>query len=360
MDTATETTSTAASPRPRARDLVGPGRPAWPDLPGHRHVDKQPRRFGPRRWRVLGAVLAILVLGVAALGLAFAQAVLATAEPGEEADASGVLPGVVEVDVAGAAVDLPQAAELAATPAQLPAWWAPADPERAVVLVHGRGATRSAMLPMARVAHDAGWSVLVVSHRGDGIAPEPADGVAGFGTREWPDLDAAVRWLAARGVDEVVLGGSSQGAMVAAVWWEQAGRRSHGALVTGAVFDSPLLSLTATLRQQAANRAIPAPLVRPVVTATKAWAWALGGLDAAAAEPLFRAEEWALPTLLLAGEHDDQVPASIAVEFASDAPATVLELFDAGHVEASTSHADRWEAAVSGFLDDRRAATGGG
>ena len=254
---------------------------------------------------------------------------------------------------------LPAAADLPPVPDQLPAWWAPADPDRAVVLVHGRGAGLDDMLPMASVAHDAGWSVLVVSHRGDGIASDPADGVAGFGTREWPDLDAAIRWLEERGVDEVVLGGASQGAMVAAVWWERVGRDSAAGLVTGAVFDSPLLSLTATLRQQAANRSIPAPLVRPILASTKAWAWALGGLDAAAAEPLFRAEDWELPTLLLAGEHDDQVPASIAVEFAEDAPDATLELFDAGHVEASTTHADRWAGAVSRFLDARGPADAG-
>ena len=302
----------------------------------------------------------MLVLALVVLGYVFAGAVLATAEPREPAPLpTDALPGVERVDVAGAAVPLPSAAGLAPTPDHLPAWWAPADPDRAVVLVHGRGAGLDDMLAMASVAHDAGWSVLVISHRGDGIAPDPVDGVAGFGTREWPDLDAAIRWLTDRGVDEVVLGGASQGAMVAATWWEQVGRDQHAGEVTGAVFDSPLLSLTATLRQQAANRSIPAPLVRPILASTKAWAWALGGLDAAAAEPLFRAEDWELPTLLLAGEHDDQVPASIAVEFAEDAPDATLELFDAGHVEASTTHADQWASAIRRFLDARGPAAAG-
>lgn len=349
---------TSGAAAPRARDLVGPGRPPWRDLPGHRRVDKRPWRFGARRWRVLGLVLALLALGVTALGFVFARAVLATADPALDDDDAvlAAFPDARAVDVAPHAVPLPAAAGLAPSPTTLPAWWLPASPDRAVVYVHGRGATRAEGADLARVAREAGWSVLLTSHRGDGLAPDPADGVAGFGTREWPDLDAAVRWLADAGVEQVVLAGTSQGAMVAAAWWEQVGRGAWSDVVTGAVFDSPLLSLTATLRQQAGNRSIPAPLVRPIVTATKAWAWALGDLDAAAAEPLFRAEDWRLPTLLLHGRHDDQVPASIAVEFAEDAPDARLELFDAGHVASFDADPVRWTQAVARFLGAHRGA----
>lgn len=410
---------------PSPRDLVGPGRPPWADLPGHREVAKHPSKIGPRAWRVLVAIGALLAIAIAGLGFVFAQAVVATAPAGtrdldatvtaigadgtvtvagddEDAaltivglmtadgygrltgsstvtddgvtrtyehlmgaqpqvgdaaaadvyafpdDPTTVTPDAIVVDVAGAAdPDLETAGD---APTSLPAWWLPADPDRALVYVHGRGASRAEGLRIAAVARDAGWSVLLVSHRGDGSAPDPADGVGGFGTREWPDLDAAVRWLDGEGVDHVVLGASSQGAMVVGAWWEHVGRDRGDDLIAGAVFDSALVSLTGTLRQQAANRGVPAPLVRPILATTKLWATVLSGFDANAAEVLYRAEDWDLPTLLVHGRDDREVPVSISEEFAADASDARLERFDAGHVRSWNVDPDRYRSLLTDFL----------
>lgn len=429
-DTTSSTDSSAPrgddlpSPAPSARDLIGPGRPPWREIPGHREVDAHPSRIGRRAWLVLTSLGVVVTLVIVALGFVFAQAVVETAHAGEReldatitsvdvdgrvtvtgdvddadlavvglvtADGYGLLTGDVVTTDAGVtrdyehlqgdpptadvpaaldvyafpddptlvtadAVEVDVAGPVAATedePSSLPAWWLPSAPERAVVYVHGRGASRAEGLRLAQIAHDAGWSVLLVSHRGDGIAPDPSDGVGGFGTREWPDLDRALAWLEEQGVERVVLAASSQGAMVAGAWWEQVGRDRDDGLVIGAVFDSALVSLTATLRQQAGNRGIPGPLVRPILAATKAWASLLTGFDANAAEVLFRSEAWDLETLLIHGIDDTQVPVSISEEFADDAPRARLEAFVAGHVRSWNVDPDRYRDLITGFLDER-------
>lgn len=236
----------------------------------------------------------------------------------------------------------------------LGAWLVGGRSEQVLLYVHGRGATRAEGLRLARIAADAGWSTLLVSHRGDGIAADPEPAVGGFGTVEWPDLTPAMTWLEDNGARSVVLAGSSQGAMTAGLWWENVGRAAADAgspVVVGALFDSPLVSLQATLRQAAANQGIPRLLARPILAATKGWSSVLGGFDAAAAELLARTEDWELPTLLVHGANDDQVPWAIGNEWAAQGPQTTLATFSAGHVRSYNVQPNAYRDAVVAFLD---------
>ncbi|TFV47856.1 prolyl oligopeptidase family serine peptidase [Blastococcus sp. TF02A_35] len=238
--------------------------------------------------------------------------------------------------------------------ADLPAWSFPARGPASgtwVVYAHGRSAALAESLRFVDLLTSAGHPVLVTSHRGDGIAPDPADGVGGFGTREWPDLDAAVGAALDRGAEDVVLWGTSQGAALAAGVLE---RGEHADAVRAVVYDSPLLSLERTLEQQAANRGIPTALLRSTsVDAALVWAGLRGDLDAGAAEHAERAAAWSHPTLVLHGADDDQVPASVSRRVAALADPDLVRvevLPGVGHVRGWNTDPDGYAATVTAFL----------
>lgn len=66
---------------------------------------------------------------------------------------------------------------------------------------------------------------------------------------------------------------------------------------------------------------------------------------------LYRAEDWQLPTLLIHGRGDDEIPASISIEFDEDAPSSRLELFAAGHIRSYNADPERYRDVVTNFLD---------
>lgn len=240
----------------------------------------------------------------------------------------------------------------------LPAWVFPARPAAGVqpsdtwvVYAHGRSASLAESMRFVDVVTAAGYPALVVSHRGDGIAADPADGVGGFGTREWPDLDAAVASALDRGAADVVLWGTSQGAALAARELEVG---EHADAVRAAVYDSPLLSLERTLELQAEKRGIATPLLRSTtVDAALWWAGMRGDLDRDAAEHADRAGSWTRPTLVLHGTDDDQVPSGISrriAELADPGVVRVELLTGVGHVRGWNSDPAAYAATVTGFL----------
>jgi alpha-beta hydrolase superfamily lysophospholipase len=247
----------------------------------------------------------------------------------------------------------------------LPAWVFPARPQDGapvrdtwVVYAHGRSASLAESLRFVDVLTAAGYPVLVTSHRGDGIAPDPAGGVGGFGTREWPDLDAAVAAALDRGAADVVLWGTSQGAALAARQLESG---AHADAVRAVVYDSPLLGLEQTLELQAGNRGIPTALLRSTsVDAALWWAGLRGHLDAGAAEHADRAGSWDRPTLVLHGEQDDQVPVGISRRIAAlaDPDLVRVELLPGvGHVRGWNADPEGYEETVTGFLAGALAGT---
>lgn len=238
---------------------------------------------------------------------------------------------------------------------ELPAWLFPARSAASdtwVVYAHGRSAALAESLRYVDLLTAAGYPVLVTSHRGDGLAPDPADGVGGFGTREWPDLDAAVAEALDRGAEDVVLWGTSQGAALAA---RQLEKGEHADAVRAVVYDSPLLGLEWTLELQAANQGIPSGLLRSTsVDAALWWAGLRGDLDADAAEHAERADAWSRPTLVIHGSDDDQVPATISRRIAELADADLVQvevLPGVGHVRGWNADPQGYAATVTAFLD---------
>ena len=83
-----------------------------------------------------------------------------------------------------------------------PGWYIPAgDQSRAVILVHGRNASRTDLflgggLKLAKALHDVGLSVMMIDLRGHG---QSSDGRFTYGLKERKDVIGAVDWLIGKG-----------------------------------------------------------------------------------------------------------------------------------------------------------------
>ncbi len=194
-------------------------------------VETKPRSRNLKRtllWMAIGLVVLLLVvwLGVGT----FAALTLTEAEGPFNPANNPAAYGLTYEDIRFPARD---------GQAEIAAWYIPsAENERAVVLVHGRNASRTdAFLErfpeLAAALNEAGFSVLMIDLRGHG---ESSDGRFSFGIKERYDVLGAVDWLKERGFEPGRIGvlGVSLGA--AASVGATADEPAVGALVTDSSF----------------------------------------------------------------------------------------------------------------------------
>jgi len=233
-----------------------------------------------------------------------------------------------------------------------PAWLFPAaeDNGRWVLIVHGRGTTRSECLRAVPVWRDAGYSALLVSYRNDGDAPPSADGLYGLGDTEWQDVDAALDVAVAGGAQDVVLMGWSMGGTIAL---QTALRSSNAGLLRGIALESPVLDWGRVLEFQADATRIPVPLRLAAITAiSNQWGRVLTGLDAAVnfsgLDIVSRADELSVPILVLHSDDDGFVPSSGSHELAAARPdlVTFSPFTGARHTKLWNYDEERWSSAI--------------
>lgn len=206
---------------------------------------------------------------------------------------------------------------------RLNAWYFPVDGDRpAVLMLPGNGGDRSMRVPLASALNRMGMSVLLLDYRGFGGNPgrPTEDGLAA-------DARAAQAWLAAQpGVDEIVYFGESLGGAVAV---ELATERPPAALV----LRSPFTSLG-----DVAAEHYPWLPVR----------WLL--MDRYPS--LERITSVRVPVLVVAGDRDDIVPASMSrrlFEAANELKRWLL-VPGAGHNDLELLAGPRLLEAIEGFL----------
>ncbi|MET1051040.1 MAG: alpha/beta fold hydrolase [Mycetocola sp.] len=233
-----------------------------------------------------------------------------------------------------------------------PAWLFPAEQEssRWVVIVHGRGTTRSECLRAAPVWRKAGYNALLVSYRNDGEAPPSADGLYGLGDTEWRDVDAAIAVAGEHGATDIVLMGWSMGGTIAV---QTALRSSRSELIRGIVLESPVLDWGRVLEFQADATRIPVPLRTAAIAAvSNPWGRVLTGLDAAVdirgLDVVSRAEELSTPILILHSDDDGFVPSSGSHELAAARPdiVTFVPFTVARHTKLWNYDEERWTSAI--------------
>lgn len=234
-----------------------------------------------------------------------------------------------------------------------PAWLFPAEQATGkwVLIIHGRGTTRSECLRAVPVWRDAGYSSLVVSYRNDGDAPPSADGLYGLGDTEWRDVDAAIDVAVSMGATDIVLMGWSMGGTIAV---QTALRSERAGLLRGIVLESPVLDWARVLAFQADAGRIPVPLRTAAISAiSNPWGRALTGLDTAVnfsgLDIVSRAAELTVPMLLLHSDDDGFVPSSASHELAAARPDLVT--FDpftvARHTKLWNYDEARWTRAIT-------------
>jgi dienelactone hydrolase len=236
-----------------------------------------------------------------------------------------------------------------------PAWYVPVDSGVAagdtwVVLVHGRGGSRGEALRVLPALHERGHPALVITYRNDPEAPASPDGRYHLGDTEWVDLEAAIRWAAGQGARRVVLFGWSMGAAIIGAYLD---RSAEADRVAALVWDSPLLDWRATLRQQARNRRLPRVLT-PLATAATSHRI---GIDFNHFDLISRPPAVRPPTLLVHSDDDTVVPVQPSRTLAGagprlDWPIRYLEVPGVEHTGSWNADPERYERAVTGFLDE--------
>ena len=235
----------------------------------------------------------------------------------------------------------------------LPAWYVPATPPSAwtVVMVHGREGFPREFLRAMKVVHESGLNALDITYYGDYGNPPYANGQLGWGTTEWPDVEAAVRWAAAHGTQDVVLMGNSHGTAVVAGFLQHSSQTGD---VKAVVLDSVAVDLGQLVESGAAKVSLPVVGAPPAsLVAFSMWLAQLRfGVDWAAvdhtADPMWDRQ----PILAIQGLEDPQVPPGVGRDLKALHPDTVqLEEFPgAQHVESWNTDRARYEAVLAAFL----------
>ncbi|MCU1667709.1 MAG: Dipeptidylaminopeptidase/acylaminoacyl-peptidase-like protein [Blastococcus sp.] len=196
-----------------------------------------------------------------------------------------------------------------------PAWFVPGRSSTWIVLVHGKGGSRTEPLRAMGPALQAGMPALDITYRNDPGAPADPSHQYGYGVTEWHDLEAAVRYATDHGARDVVLFGSSMGGSIVASFLEHSAVAS---VVRGVILDAPALDFRATVEFEAAHRTLPVlgTPIPNVLTGTAEWiaGWRYD-VDWAAMDYL--TGNWLhVPALVVHGVDDATVPIASSDEFA--------------------------------------------
>ncbi len=231
------------------------------------------------------------------------------------------------------------------------AWYADGAGKTWVILVHGHRSNRAEMLRPMQVSVAAGLPSLAISYRNDPGAPQDPSGQYGFGTTEWRDLEAAVRYALGRGATQVKLVGSSMGGAVVASFLERSPLADR---VSALVLESPMLDFGETVAFGASQIEVPllGGVPESLVWTAQRLAAARYGLDWDSVDYLDDTSWVTVPTLLVRDTHDQRQPPTTSEQLARAHPDLVrLERFeDAEHVGAWNHDPRRYRRLVSAFL----------
>jgi pimeloyl-ACP methyl ester carboxylesterase len=227
---------------------------------------------------------------------------------------------------------------------RLSGWFIPSTNGAAVLVLHGSGSSRAAVLPHVLELAERGYGVLAIDARGHGRSGgRPME----FGWHGEADVAAAVSVLLRQpGVDASRIGvlGMSMGG-------EQA--------LTAAAADPRIAAVVAegaTMRAFADVASIPAPAVSRWLSAPHYWLqFAAADLMTSARQPIGLDEAVGRiaprPVLLIAGGEGSEI--AFSETYAAVAPAStyVWAVPDTPHVQALQRHPVEWRAQVLGFFD---------
>ncbi|MDA8392361.1 MAG: alpha/beta fold hydrolase [Actinomycetota bacterium] len=262
------------------------------------------------------------------------------------------------VDVFGptpAALGLPYSSvDFSGPLGRYPAWIVPATSSAAratwAITVNGKSLSRLDCMKIVPVLHDQGMTVMMATYRNDIGAPSSPNGQIGYGSTEWPDLQAAVRYALSHGAKRVVLVGYSMGGGIVMSFLQ------HSAIadrVSLAVLDSPVLDFSATVDFGARHQRLPllgVPIPQFLTDGAKWEASLRYGLDWSRMNYL-KGKRPPVPILLFQGAADQTVPPATSAELARLHPRQVTYVVTprAGHLESWNLDPSRYDRLVAQF-----------
>ncbi|MCA9511072.1 MAG: alpha/beta hydrolase [Myxococcales bacterium] len=226
-------------------------------------------------------------------------------------------------------------------------WWVPGRPlaRIGVVTVHGAGGDRRDFLRHLPLLRGAGYPVLMFDCREHGTSDGAARGVS-FGVREHEDVSAAVRHAKeVRGLERVVVIGTSQGAASALL------AAASDPAIDGVVAINAFTDIPAMVESGGRTYGMTGPLGRAFLRAGgHAVVWRLGA--SALPTPLEAVQRIAPRPLLLAhGTDDALIDVAHTRALAAAAPGAELWILDgATHSALVDRDPAEWSRRVLGFI----------
>lgn len=204
----------------------------------------------------------------------------------------------------------------------LPAWLFPASGAGTGWVIHVQGIRTSRLVTLraVRVAHDAGFTSLVITYRGAGDGPPVSASMLGL--EEWTDLRDAIGFARAQGASEIAVVAWSMGAGLAL---ELA--RRHPESIDRLVLVCPATNWREIVQHAAKKAHVPRIFATATMTLMKTpLACRIFGL----AHPLdvdrlawTRPGSVAVPTVVVHSDGDDEIPFILSEAFANAHPGTV-------------------------------------
>lgn len=237
--------------------------------------------------------------------------------------------------------------------AVLRGWWiVPASSQSSVLLLHGLGDNREALLPLAGLLLDRGHRVLLPDLRGHGSSG--GDEVT-WGVLESPDVAMWAEWIERRRPDECVFAfGSSLGAGILI----QALPRVP---LCAAVVEAPFGSFVAReaddlVRWTHLPRSVAGIVAAPVVRTSLAYARARYHLDMEKADALAAVARSRVAMLVIEDGADEVMRRGIAGRLAGANPHVTTTWIAAGaaHAGAWRAHPQEFPGRILAFLDRHR------
>lgn len=237
---------------------------------------------------------------------------------------------------------------------EFPAWEVPGrDPSRWAVLTHGKGASRTEMLRMARPLHRAGFTVLMITYSGDTGAPPAQDGMLHYGRTEWVELEAAVQYALDQEATTIVLGGASHGGAATLGFLARSPVASN---VDAVILDAPVSSLGDVIDEAGESRSIPVvglPIPESLEDATKLLVAFRYGVDFSAVDYTDMEGLVDVPLLTFQGSADQTVPERVNDRFmreGSGQDGTYVVVPGAGHVMSWNLDPAAYEKRIRQFV----------
>jgi len=210
------------------------------------------------------------------------------------------------------------------------------------IVVHGRTSNRDTAL---KIIEKLDNHRLVIDYRNDEGAPSSESGYYDFGTTEWRDVEAAVRYALKNGAKKIVLVGFSMGGGVVVNYQLKSDLAEH---TVGIILEAPMLNFGRTVDKGAEERSVPAP----ITAMAKLFTTLRFGVDWNELDFLSHASDITVPVLLIHGDADDTVPIETSIEFAAKAPKVDLNTYEGvGHVAAWNWHPQEYETLVKEFIE---------